>query len=84
MSVDVSPAGAPICDREQTLDPYGRDGETSRPRRSAFSSWSAKSTESISSIPNTPHAIATAAGEAGRPGEAQGNMNAYPNIRTEW
>eukprot|EP00959_Pyramimonas_sp_CCMP1952_P003353 69551-Pyramimonas_sp.AAC.1 len=84
MSVDVSPAGAPTGDREQTPDPHGRDGVTSRPRRSAFSSWSAKSTESISSIPNTPHATATTAGEAGRPGEVQGNMNTHPNIPTEW
>eukprot|EP00959_Pyramimonas_sp_CCMP1952_P095657 1999570-Pyramimonas_sp.AAC.1 len=73
MSADVSPAGAPIGDREQTPDPHGRDGVTSRPRRGAFSSWCAKSMESISSIQNTPHATAIAAGEASRPGEVQGN-----------
>eukprot|EP00959_Pyramimonas_sp_CCMP1952_P176386 3685911-Pyramimonas_sp.AAC.1 len=52
MSVDVSPAGVSIGNREQTPDPYGRDGVTARTRRSAFSFWSAKPTESISPIPN--------------------------------
>eukprot|EP00959_Pyramimonas_sp_CCMP1952_P253946 5305308-Pyramimonas_sp.AAC.1 len=44
MSVDVSSAGVPIGNREQTPDPCGRDGVTARTRRSALSSWSAKST----------------------------------------
>eukprot|EP00959_Pyramimonas_sp_CCMP1952_P224833 4701312-Pyramimonas_sp.AAC.1 len=60
MSVDTSPSGSPIGNREQNPGPYGRKGITARPRRSAFSSWGAKPTESISPIPNATHAIAPA------------------------
>eukprot|EP00959_Pyramimonas_sp_CCMP1952_P196529 4109019-Pyramimonas_sp.AAC.1 len=60
MSVDVSPSGIPIGNREQTPDPRGRNSATARPRRSAFSSRSAKSTESISPIPNATHTIVPA------------------------
>eukprot|EP00959_Pyramimonas_sp_CCMP1952_P190641 3987235-Pyramimonas_sp.AAC.1 len=84
MSVDVSPARAPIGNREQTPGPHGRDGAAPRPRQCAFSSWSVKSTESISPIQNALPATAIAAGEAGRPGEVQGNRNMYPDIPTEW
>eukprot|EP00959_Pyramimonas_sp_CCMP1952_P458069 9476020-Pyramimonas_sp.AAC.1 len=60
MSVDVSPSGTPIGNREQTPDPYGRTSTTARPRRSAFLSWSAKSTESVRPIPNATHTIVPA------------------------
>eukprot|EP00959_Pyramimonas_sp_CCMP1952_P419453 8785775-Pyramimonas_sp.AAC.1 len=49
-----------------------------------ISRLSAKSTESISPIQNAPRATAIATGEASRPGEAQGNPNAYPNTPVEW
>eukprot|EP00959_Pyramimonas_sp_CCMP1952_P326813 6841194-Pyramimonas_sp.AAC.1 len=84
MSVDVSPSGSPIGNREQTPDPYGRKGITARPRRSAFSSCSAKSTASISPIPNATHTIAPATGETSRQGEAHENAGMYPSVPGEW
>eukprot|EP00959_Pyramimonas_sp_CCMP1952_P103197 2158360-Pyramimonas_sp.AAC.1 len=84
MSVDISPAGVPIGNREQTPDPCGRDGVAARTGRSALSFWSSKSTESISPSPTATHAIATAAGETSRPGEARENVGAHPGIPSEW